>query len=182
MAKRAILFIFVSVMAGCSANFYKFPSQIRLAVYDKGCLDVQYAAIADGAPVQFYACGDGKRSQEWLITPAESTSEVQIMNENSQMCMAVSIDPASGGISQPGQKVIQETCEPIGTTPSQMWHIIPATNGTPGEQIVNAASGQCLDLPYGAIASIFLMQQYTCTAGDPAQGWTITPVHLGSTP
>jgi|GEM_PF-6257161 Ricin-type beta-trefoil lectin domain. len=182
MAKRIAMFLVLLAITGCSANFYKYPNQIRLAVYDKGCLDVQYAATVDGAPVQFYECGDGKRSQEWQITPAQSTAQVQIMNINSQLCMAVSSDPATGGVNQPAQKVIQEICQPIGTTPSQMWRIVPATDGTPGDQIINAASGQCLDLPYGAIASIFLMQQYMCTPGDPAQGWKITPVQLGNIP
>ncbi len=182
MAKRMATFFLLLAMTGCSADFYKYPSQIRLAVYQQGCLDVQYASTADGAPVQFYACGDGKRSQEWQITPAASTSQVQIMNENSNLCMAVSSNPSTGGVNSPAQSIIQEICEPIGTTPSQMWRIVPATDGTPGDQIINVASGQCIDLPYGAIASIFLMQQFTCTPGDPAQGWNIHPVALGNIP
>jgi hypothetical protein len=47
---------------------------------------------------------------------------------------------------------------------------------------VSMASSQCLDLPYGATASIFFMQQYTCSDNDPAQGWVLNPVPLGNTP
>jgi hypothetical protein len=182
MAKRmAILFLLVTV-TGCSSTFYKYPNQIRLAVYQRGCLDVQDASTADGARVQYYACGEGKRSQEWQITPAQSVAQVQIMNMNSQKCMAVADDPTTGGVNTPGEPVVQEICQPIGSAPAQLWRIVPATDGTPGDQIINAASGECLDLPYGAIASIFLMQQFTCTPGDPAQGWTVNPVQLGNIP
>ena len=182
MAKRMAMLFMLLAITGCSADFYKHPNQIRLEVYHKGCLDVQYASTADGAPVQFYECGDGKRSQEWEIIPVASTSQVQIVNENSAMCMAVSSDPATGGVNQPAQPIVQEICQPVGTATSQLWRIVPATDGTPGDQIISVASGQCLDLPYGAIASIFLMQQFTCTPGDPAQGWNINAVALGNIP
>jgi hypothetical protein len=182
MAKRMAILIFLMALAGCDSNFYKYPSQIRLAVYQSGCLDVQYAATYDGAHVQFYPCGGGKRSQEWQITPAESVSQVQIMNMNSQMCMSVAGDPATLAVDAPGQYVVQEICQPIGSAPRQLWRIVPSTDGTPGEQFINVGSKQCLDLPYGAIASIFLMQQFTCTPGDPAQGWIVTTVQPGNIP
>jgi len=182
MAKQMAILILLITMTGCSSTFYKYPNQIKLAAYTAGCLDVQDAGTFDGAHVQFYPCGDGKRSQEWQITPAQSVNQVQIMNINSQMCMAVAGDPATLAVDAPGQYVVQEICEPIGSAPRQLWRIVPATDGTPGDQIINAGSAECLDLPYGAIASIFFMQQYTCTPGDPAQGWIISPVPMGNIP
>jgi hypothetical protein len=182
MAKWFVIFFSLLVLSGCSASFDRYPNQIRVAVYTAGCLDVLDASTADGQPVQYYACGPGKQSQEWYITPLQSTAEVQIMNANSKKCMAVSGDAATGGVTAPGQRVIQEVCATNFSAPSQLWKIVPATDGTPGEQFINVASGQCLDLPYGAIASIDLMQQYLCTPGDPAQGWDVHPVQLGNIP
>jgi hypothetical protein len=183
MAKWFVLPLLLLALAGCSASFGHYPNQIRLAVYTNGCLDVLDASMADGAAVQFYACGAGKQSQEWYVTPIQSTGEVQIQNVNSMKCMAVSGNiNGGGGVNTPGQPVIQEVCAANYSAPSQLWKLVPATDGTPGEQVINVASGECLDLPYGAIASIDLMQQYLCTPGDPAQGWDIHPVALGNTP
>lgn len=180
MAKRIVVFLFLLGITGCGASFNRYPNQIRLAVYTGVCLDVLDASTADGAPVQIYACGAGKQSQEWYINAVQSTAEVQIVNVNSKKCMAVASSP--GSVDAPGERVVQEVCATDYSAPSQLWKIMPATDGTPGDQLINSASGQCLDLPYGAIASIFLMQQFTCTPGDPAQGWNINPVQTGGTP
>lgn len=186
MARRLLFLFSLVFLTGCTATVHTYPSQIRLAVYTPICLDVLDASTTDGASVQIYSCGDGKLSQEWQLTSVTNngtdTGQLQIMNENSKMCMAVSSDASTGGVNAPGQKVVQETCATDYSEPSQLWKLVPATDGIPGNQLVSVASGQCLDLPYGAIASIFLMQQYTCTPGDPAQGWNINPVQLGNTP
>jgi hypothetical protein len=181
MAKRFVIFLFFLGVTGCSATFNRYPNQIQLAVYTPICLDVLDASSADGAAVQIYACGAGKMSQEWMINPKQSTAEVQIVNQNSRKCMAVASGPR-GSVSAPGQAVVQEVCASDYSAPSQLWKIVPTGDGAPGDQIVSVASGQCLDLPYGAIASIELMQQYTCTPGDPAQGWVVNPVQMGNIP
>lgn len=182
MARRLALFLGLLFLTGCTATVRTYPNQIRLSVYTPICLDVLDASTADGASVQIYPCGDGKLSQEWQLTSVGNTGQVQIMNENSKMCMAVSSDSSTGGVNAPGQKIVQETCAADYTDNSQLWKLPADTDGIPGDRIVSVASGQCLDLPYGAIASIFLMQQYTCTDGDPAQGWNINPVQLGNIP
>jgi hypothetical protein len=181
MGKRFAIFLFLLGITGCGATYNRYPNQIQLAVYTPICLDVLDASSADGAAVQIYACGAGKMSQEWFINPKQSTDEVQIVNVNSKKCMAVATG-TPGGVDAPGQSVVQEVCASEYSAPSQLWKIVPTGDGAPGDQIVSVASGQCLDLPYGAIASIELMQQYTCTPGDPAQGWTVNPVQIGNIP
>ncbi|MBW4028589.1 RICIN domain-containing protein [Acidipila rosea] len=152
-------------------------NQITLAIYHPLCVDVVDASTASGAPVQVYACGTGKRSQEWRLNPIDSNGGLNIVNVNSNMCMSVSDTP----VTAPGQYVIQETCSASGTQPNQVWTMVKAPS-QPGYRFVSAASKQCLDLPYGAVASIDHLQQYYCTDGDPAQGWSITQVGLGNIP
>jgi hypothetical protein len=94
------------------------------------------------------------------------------------MCMAVASDPDTA----PGQYVVQYPCVTDGSQPDQIWSIKQAPSGEAGVRLVSLASGQCLDLPYGAVASIFTLQQYTCDTNDPAQGWNINPVAKGNTP
>jgi hypothetical protein len=127
--------------------------------------------------VQIYPCSSDTRSQEWTVRPVDSKGDVTIVNLNSGMCMAVQGTP----VIAPGQYVIQETCAADDSQQNQVWNITPPNKET-GSEFVSLASGQCLDLPYGATASIVTLQQYTCTAGDPAQGWVLNPVPMGNTP
>jgi len=169
------------MIAGCAQiNFNGGVNQIQLAIYAPLCIDVQDASTASGAHIQAYACGAGKRSQEWMLKPVNLNmlGQYTIVNANSQMCMSVADTPDTA----PGQYVIQEPCASNDSPPNQTWTISPVPNGEAGMRFVSTASGQCLDLPYGATASVFDMQQYYCTATDPAQGWTINPVEPGSTP
>jgi Ricin-type beta-trefoil lectin domain len=169
--------------AGCGASFKEDPIQIQLAIYTPDCVDVLGASTAAGANLQLYACGAGKRSQEWeLIGFGNSQSEV--MNENSQMCMAVINQPPNSLDSAQGQWVVQEPCSKDGSDPTQLWSIARAPSGEAGMHLVSAVSGQCLDDPYGMTdpPDNYHLQQYTCTDDDPAQGWTLTQVALGDTP
>jgi Ricin-type beta-trefoil lectin domain len=157
--------------------------QIQLAIYTPLCIDVQDASTASGAHVQAYPCGEGKRSQEWYFKPVnqDAFGQFTIVNANSQMCMTVLSGP-NYPVSAPGEFIVQEPCAANDSEQNQIWTVPAASGGEAGSQIVSLASSQCLDLPYGAVASIFVMQQYTCTDNDPAQGWILNPVTLGSTP
>jgi hypothetical protein len=169
-------FPFVAI-TGCGATVNQDPIQIQLAIYTPDCVDVQDASTAAGAHVQIYACGAGKMSQEWELHGL-SGGQAEVVNENSKMCMAVANDPDTA----PGQYVVQEPCSTDGSDPTQLWTMPKAPSGEAGMRFVSAASGQCLDLPYGAVASIDTLQQYTCDSDDPAQGWTLNEVALGNTP
>jgi hypothetical protein len=174
----------LAAVCGCSeVNLHGGLNQIKLAIYTPLCIDVQDASTASGAQVQAYACGAGKRSQEWDIKPLslDLFGQVTLTNANSQMCMTVLSGPNSSDTA-PGQLIVQEPCAADGSQQNQLWTISAAPGGESGFRLISVASSQCLDLPYGAVASIFFMQQYTCTANDPAQGWEFDPVSTGNTP
>jgi hypothetical protein len=162
---------------GCGFHANGNVNQIQLAAYNQLCVDVLDASMAPGAQVQIYPCGAGKKSQEWSLVPVDSNGNVNLVNENSQLCMTVADTPDTA----PGQLVIQEPCGGGDSEPEQVWSIVPAP-GQPGNRFVSMASSQCLDLPYGAIASLYPLQQYYCTQDDPAQGWLLNKVLLGNTP
>jgi hypothetical protein len=162
---------------GCNSSFKTDPVQIQLAIYTPDCVDVEDASTAVGAHVQIYPCGTGKKSQEWVMTGFGSQG-TEFMNVNSQLCMAVASDPDTA----PGQYIVQYPCVKDGSDPKQLWSVTSAPNGEAGMQLVSKVSSQCLDLPYGAVASIDMLQQYTCTNDDPAQGWTLNDVAMGNTP
>jgi hypothetical protein len=163
------------LMTGCAYHLRGNTNQIQLAIYTPLCVDVLDASTTSGADLQVYPCGPGKRSQEWTVVPIDEQTHVELVNENSKMCMAV----LDANDMAPGQLVIQEPCADNGTQQNQLWNIVLAPPGMSGTRIVSLASGQCLDLPYGAAASVFHLQQYYCTADDPAQGWVLNSVPPG---
>jgi|ERR1700734_1188999 len=169
-------------MTGCGASYSVDPVQIQMAIYTPDCIDVLDASTAPGGNLQLYACGAGKKSQEWeLIGFGQQT---EFMNVNSQMCMAVANNPPNSLDTAPGQWVVQEPCSKDGSDQTQLWTVTPSSNGEAGRHIVSAVSGQCLDEPYGMTdpPDSYHIQQYTCTDDDPAQGWTFTEVAVGNTP
>jgi Ricin-type beta-trefoil lectin domain len=169
-------------ITGCGASYNPDPVQIQMAIYTPDCVDVLDASTAAGANLQLYACGAGKKSQEWEMIGFGQQTE--FMNENSQLCMAVVNEPPNSLDTAPGQWVVQEPCSKDGSDQTQLWSITAAPNGEAGIHIVSAVSGQCLDEPYGMTdpPDTYHIQQYTCTDDDPAQGWTLTQVALGDTP
>lgn len=168
--------VLLTGVTGCTATPAVDPVQIQLAIYTPDCVDVQDASTASGAHVQIYPCGAGKMSQEWEMRGFSGGTE--FVNANSQMCMAVASDPDTA----PGQYIVQYPCVADGSDPKQLWNVKAAPSGEAGMQFISAVSSQCLDLPFGAVASIDMLQQYTCTDNDPAQGWTLNEVALGNTP
>lgn len=168
-------------IASCGYTVNGDLKQIQLAIYKQDCVDVLDASTTSGANVEIYACGAGKRSQEWTIEPVDSAADVIVINENSKMCMTV-VDAPDSPDTSPGQLVVQEACAADSNQPNQLWQMVPAPSGEAGSEFVSVVSKQCLDLPYGAVASISNLQQYTCTPGDPAQGWVVKSVAPGNLP
>jgi len=164
-------------LLGCGYSADPGVNQIQLAIYTQECIDVLGASTADGAEVQVYPCGAGKRSQEWIVQPIDPQGDVIVINENSSLCMAV--DPATA--DQPAARIIQQTCSSDNSALNQQWKLTPQV-ADPGMRFVSLASQQCLDVPYGETYSTVYMQQYFCTADDPAQGWVVNPVAPGSIP
>lgn len=175
--KRWIVFLLFPLgLAGCGYTKTGNFNQIQLAIYTPICVDVLDASTVSGQHLQIYPCGAGKLSQEWTIEPINNGKNFLFINANSNMCMSV-LSPYD---TNPGQYVVQETCTP--GDPDQTWSIQKPASGEAGAQIVSLASGECLDLPYGATASIETLQQYYCQTDDPAQGWALNQVSKGNTP
>jgi hypothetical protein len=163
---------------GCGYDPTGNVDVIQLAIYTPDCVDVLDASMATGAHLQIYRCGAGKLSQEWMVIPVNNGQDYLFENAHSQLCMSVASDPDTA----PGQYVEQDPCVDDGSNLNEVWSLQQGTGGEAGMRIISMASGQCLDLPYGAAASIFTLQQYTCDADDPAQGWVINPVSKGNVP
>jgi len=170
--------VLLAGLSGCSYTPTGDMNQIQVAIYTPDCVDVLDASMASGANLQIYPCGAGKLSQEWTIKPVNNGTQYQIINGNSLMCMSVASNPDTA----PGKFVVQYPCVSDNSQPNQLWTIVAAPSGEAGSRIVSVASGQCLDLPYGAVASIDTLQQYYCDSNDPAQGWVVNGVTKGSTP
>jgi hypothetical protein len=179
--KGLLLALPLFFVASCGYTVNGDLKQIQLAIYRPDCIDVRDASTDSEANVQIYACGAGKRSQEWTIEPVDAAADVIVINENSKMCMTVADAPDSPDTA-PGQFVVQEACAPGNNQPNQLWQMVAAPSGEAGSQFVSVVSKQCLDLPYGAVASISNLQQYICTPDDPAQGWVIKSVAPGNLP
>jgi hypothetical protein len=174
-----VVFILFASLTGCGVDPGIGPvNQITLAIYTPLCVDVLGASTASGAQLEAYPCGVGKRSQEWQMNTVGTTNEFTVVNMNSQMCMSILDTPDTA----PGQHIVQETCAANASDPDQIWTMVKAPGQEAGYQFVSASSKQCLDLPYGATASIFTLQQYYCTSMDPAQGWTLNQVAPGNSP
>lgn len=173
-------FVSATAFSGCTADFGRYPNQIQLGFYTKDCVDVEDAVTTPGAHLLLYACDAGKLSQQWMLTPVANGYDT-IVNANSKLCMAVSAVPNDQG---PGEAVIQATCN--SANPDMLWKLVQAPEGVTGWNLMNQASGQCLDDPYGGteLPNTLPLQQYTCNPFpvDPAQGWIIQPVQLGNTP
>lgn len=184
---RLLLLSPLLLAAGCGVS--SIPSnglfQIQLAIYPKLCVDVLDASTTEGEYLQPALCGNGLRSQDWHITPiGNGNGAVTFSDLNSNQCMSVQNIPPNSPDTAPGQDILQETCNTPGTDPDQTWKVQPA-QGINGYWIISAASGQCLNIPYGMLDptdSAYHMQQNTCNSGDPAEAWSLQPTPAGSTP
>jgi len=181
-------FLFLPLgLSGCT-NVFQTESQsnlyqIQLAIYRPLCVDVSNNGTTSGSLLQSKPCATGDLSQQWGLKSMSSdggsstgqsatTGSFLFINANSLMCMSVADDPDTA----PGQHIVLEPCTMDGSDPTQIWTVATAPAGEAGSQIISSASSQCLDLPYGAAAAEFDMQQYYCTPTDPAQGWVLQSV------
>jgi len=171
--RLAILLLFgVFTTVGCGYTSNNPAKQIKLAAYSPLCVDVTDESAANKAEVQIYPCTEGRPSQDWLFQPVAGTDQFFVVNVNSQMCMSVLDAPDTAD----HQKIVQESCAYATSQANQIWGIAVPPKGEAGYQLISAASGQCLDVPDGSIATYFQMQQYPCRGFDVAQGWILDPV------
>jgi hypothetical protein len=174
-----LLLLMVVAATGCGSGAkMSGPFVIQFAVYTPLCLEVADASIAQGAVVQTYPCINGQQRQEWLFKPIGNSISYNIVNANSLQCMSVSDSNTS-----PSTPLVQAPCYSP-ASPSQVWTFVPAMAPRVGYNFISALSHLCLDVPQGETVGETQMQVFTCTAGDPAQGFvfgTAAPVVIPGT-
>ncbi len=170
---KFLLFLPLVLVLGCGDGTLSFPDpnatyQIAFAAYQPLCVDVYNASTTPNTPVIVYPCAPSATSQFWRFVPVGAAGSYNIVNTNSSLCMSV-VDAFD---TNPGQVMILEKCAANGSKANQVWSLADSSVAS-GKNLVVSVSQQCLDLPYGAIASIFQLQQYYCTKSDPAQSWKL---------
>lgn len=116
------------------------------------CMDDTDDKTSNGNKIEIYSCLFNYASQKWTLRP---TGVLQINGK----CATVT----SNG-TKPGDLIELYTCEPLPSSTGQRWQV--HANG----QIVNPASGLCLDNP-GGTHSTTQLQIDNCSTGNPAQTW-----------
>ena len=134
--------------------------------------DVVGAGTAAGTGMQLYAYGGGNNQQFEPVLL--STGYYEFKDRNSGLCLN---DP--NGSTTLNQQLQINTCN--GST-SESWKlspIVPVVSTTAYYQIVNEASGACIDDASGATANGTVVQQYSCSTGNLNQEWLFTSAGNG---
>lgn len=176
-AKYLLVLTMMLMAIGCGTDIKTAgQKQIQLAIYTPLCMEVLGGSTVEGAIVQTYPCIDTERRQQWTLTPVDSTGGYQIVNFNSLMCMSV-----SDANPNPSTPIVQAPCY-MPAIPSQVWTLAQAPLPRTGTNIISSLNKQCLDIPQGETVGETQLQVYTCTVGDPAQGFIFKTVVEGTTP
>jgi beta-glucosidase len=133
-------------VAGSAAASYTAAGPVSLDLGGK-CLTDGGDSSVIGHPVQTWPC-NGRGYESWQV----ANGTIQIHGR----CLA-----AAGTVSQ--SKVVLAAC---GTDGSQQWRV-----GT-GAELVNLASGACLDDPRSSVANGVALWIYACN-GTASQKWTL---------
>lgn len=128
------------------------------------CLDNASAQVSNNNPIEAFTCSSSVNGQQWI---QESSGSFEIGGD----CMGL-----SGGGTTNGTGVILFTCDGADT---QQWE--PLANN----EIVNKASGKCLEDPTGNAGGTSGTQLVleTCTTSDEGEQWgyvtSVTPIAAG---
>jgi len=128
---------------------------------DDMCMDDTNDSSADGSKIQIWSCG-GDAAQQWTV---ESNGTMQ----NNGKCLAL-VTPTSGPTPL-GTKIQLWAC--LAGDNNQQWHVQPqhANSPNPGTELVNGATGFCLENDGGTTNGTQLELE-TCN-GDSDQDWTL---------
>ncbi|WP_263382472.1 RICIN domain-containing protein [Granulicella arctica] len=160
------------LLLGCGSGYKSVKSvQIQLAIYTPLCMEVAGGSTAEGAVVQTYPCLDNQPRQQWTLTPVDDKGNYNVVNLNSSQCMSVS--NADPDLSTP---IVQAPCY-VPAISSQMWSLYPAPAPRIGYNLLSSLNKLCLDVPEGETVGETQLQVYTCTIGDPAQGYVFKSVN-----
>jgi glucosylceramidase len=132
------------------------------------CVDDTNGAVSDGTAVQQWACSAGNTNQEWQFLPTSGGYyEVVTRNDTSEAW-----DVTGGpGATSDGTPIQLWT---YGGGTNQQWLPTLQSNGSYTFTARNSGT-ECLDVTNRSTANGTQLQQWTCTAGDTAQAFQLTP-------
>jgi glucosylceramidase len=133
------------------------------------CADAAGWGTADGTAVQQWTCGaGGQANQEWQFH-ATSNGYYQVVNRNAP---TESWDVTGGqGATADGTPIQLWTA---GGATNQQW--LPTQVGSGYTFTARNSGTECLDVTNRGTTNGTRLQQWTCTAGDTAQSFTLVPM------
>ena len=132
------------------------------------CVDDTNGSTANGNAVQQWTCGTASTNQEWQFQPT-SNGYYQVVTRNAPGV----VWDISGGPSATGNGIPIQLWSPTGGT-NQQWLPTLQSNGSYTFTARNTGN-ECLDVTSRSTANGTQLQQWACTAGDPAQTFQLVP-------
>ncbi|MFJ6725409.1 RICIN domain-containing protein [Streptomyces sp. NPDC091281] len=131
------------------------------------CVDDTAGSTANGAAVQQWACVPGSTNQQWQFQPTDS-GYYRVASRNAANA---SWDVTGGAGAASGAKIQLWS---YGGGTNQQWKPVPGTGGT-YTLTPRSNPAQCLDVTDVSTADGARLQQWTCSSGNAAQSFTLTP-------
>jgi glucosylceramidase len=129
------------------------------------CVDATGRGTANGTTVQQWACG-ATTNQEWQFQPT-SNGYYQVVNRNAPG----EVWDVTGGAGSTGNGALIQLWSYGGGT-NQQW--LPTSLGNGAYTFTARNSGtECLDVTNRSTSNGTQLQQWSCTAGDTAQSFTL---------
>ena len=133
------------------------------------CADATNGGTSNGTAVQQWTCAGGNTNQEWQFQPTDSGYYKVVTRNAPPLGWDVTGGPGATGNGIP----IQLWAYGGGT--NQQW--LPALQSDGSYTFTARNSGtECLDVTNRSTANGAQLQQWTCTGGDTAQTFRLTPV------
>jgi glucosylceramidase len=133
------------------------------------CVDDPGGSTANGTAVQQWDCGSGNANQEWQFQPTDS-GYYKVVSRNST---SAAWDVTGGSGATANGTAIQLWSYGGGT--NQQW--LPTAQSSGAYTFTARNSGtECLDVTNRSTTNGTQLQQWSCTAGDTAQSYTLVPV------
>jgi glucosylceramidase len=132
------------------------------------CVDDANGSTANGTAVQQWSCGSGNTNQEWQFQPTSDGYDQVVTRNAPGVAWDVTGGPSATGNGTP----IQLWSATAGT--NQQWLPTRQSDGSYTFTARNSGN-ECLDVTNRSTANGTQLQQWACTAGDPAQTFQLVP-------
>jgi glucosylceramidase len=133
------------------------------------CVDDAGGSTANGTAVQQWDCGSGNTNQEWQFQPTDSGYYKAV----SRNATSAAWDVTGGSGATANGAPIQLWAYGGGT--NQQWLPTAQSNGAYTFTARNSGT-ECLDVTNRSTTNGTQLQQWSCSAGNTAQSYTLVPV------